>query len=392
MKGTRKKSCGDWRIDFTIVFGRGLKSWIGGKENSKDITKYRRDKNINHHALQRSDSTNTRLIHRFIHPMVLQTLQNQLSIKMDHRFSTLFFQPPSLPPSRSSTETTMSGALPDPKTLARSKSATVKKLLRKIFGIQGASSRQKQKTDPLVTTKTSEPGPSELSQSVWRGFGSSGEKTTVKDEGGSKDKKKKKSEEGGGAIVVMHPTRPAQVFRREIFRKSSTSTSSTSTRSNSIASSTTTITNKKRSTTRDSKFSSISSLPSIAALSLYPSPRSSSPGPSIAFSLDELAILQSLIRRIARGLKKQEYLTSHLAGNLVHLFGRKEAQIMCLKRVRVADREAAAREVWRVRESVGRGFLRRGVLVGRGEGVSTSSFCSFYLFWVLGTASRGSEG
>lgn len=91
-------------------------------------------------------------------------------------------------------------------------------------------------------------------------------------------------------------------------------------------------------------------------------------------------------------MKKQEYLTSHLAGNLVHLFGRKEAQIMCLKRVRVADREAAAREVWRVRESVGRGFLRRGVLVGRGEGVSTSSFCSFYLFWVLGTASRGSEG
>lgn len=63
-------------------------------------------------------------------------------------------------------------------------------------------------------------------------------------------------------------------------------------------------------------------------------------------------------------------MTNHLAGNLVHLFARKEAQIHAMKRARVQEREMAAREVWRLRETVGRGFLRRGVLVGRSEGVS----------------------
>lgn len=137
--------------------------------------------------------------------------------------------------------------------------------------------------------------------------------------------------------------------------------------------------NKKRSSTystRDSKFSSISSLPSLAALSLHPhsQSRTSSPGPSLLLSVEELALLQSLIRKVARQLKKQEYLTNHLAGNLVHLFARKEVQIHGMKRVRAPAKEMAAREVWRMREGVGRGFLRRGVLVGRSEGVSISSY------------------
>jgi hypothetical protein len=55
----------------------------------------------------------------------------------------------------------------------------------------------------------------------------------------------------------------------------------------------------------------------------------------------------------------------------VHLFGRKEAQIQCIKRCRAQDREVATKEIFRVKENIGRGFLRRGALVGRSEGVSS---------------------
>lgn len=78
-----------------------------------------------------------------------------------------------------------------------------------------------------------------------------------------------------------------------------------------------------------------------------------------------------------RQLKKQEYLTTHLAGNLVHLLGKKEMQIQCMRRCKVQDREKAAREIFRAKENVGRGFLRRGVLVGRCEGVSLISPSEF---------------
>ncbi|KAF8865613.1 hypothetical protein BDZ45DRAFT_417024 [Acephala macrosclerotiorum] len=281
---------------------------------------------------------------------------------MDHRFSTLFFQPTRSLPSPEDTDLTMSGALPDPQTLGKRKSTTMKSLLRKLFGIP------RQTADPLV--KNSEPTPSALSQQVWNEIGaitkttSKTPSTNLKKTPTSKSGKSYKSAASNSAVVVHPPNPPLPSFRRkDIFHKSSTSTSS--------ASSIFTAHSKRASSvaTRDSKFSSISSLPSLATLSLHPShPHRVSPGPSIPLTVSELALLQSLIRKVARQLKKQEYLTNHLAGNLVHLFSRKESQIHNMKRLRIQERDMAAREVWRVREGVGRGFLRRGVLVGRSEG------------------------
>ncbi|KUJ08079.1 uncharacterized protein LY89DRAFT_349327 [Mollisia scopiformis] len=278
---------------------------------------------------------------------------------MDHRFSTLFFQPPRTPPSPE--DTSMSGALPDPNTLGKRKSTTMKQLLKKLFGIP------RQTTDPLI--KTAEPVPSALSQQVWSEFSSITKTPSKASSTLKKTSTLKKSPRTSGTdsnVVVAPPGQPLPAFkRRDFFHKSSSSSAA------SISSS---VFSSKRTSTaansvRDSKFSSISSLPSLASLALLPHPsRTSSPGPSLSLSVDELALLQSLIRKIARQLKKQEYLTNHLAGNLVSLFGRKEAQIHSMKRLRVQEREIGAREVWRVKEVVGRGFLRRGVLVGRSEG------------------------
>ncbi|CZR61944.1 uncharacterized protein PAC_11841 [Phialocephala subalpina] len=261
---------------------------------------------------------------------------------MDHRFSALFFQPPRTLPSADDSEITMSGALPDPQTTGKRKSTTMKHLLRKLFGIP------RQTTDPLV--KNREPTPSALSQQVWNEIGaltkttSKASLTTLKKTPTSKSGKLYKSTASDSAVVVYPPNPPLPSFRgKDIFHRSSTSTSS--------ASSIFTTHSKRASSvaTRDSKFSSISSLPSLATLSIHPSLQHArvSPGPSVPITVSELAFLQSLIRKVARQLKKQEYLTNHLAGNLVHLFSRKEAQIHNMKRLRIQERDMAAREVWR---------------------------------------------
>ncbi len=59
-----------------------------------------------------------------------------------------------------------------------------------------------------------------------------------------------------------------------------------------------------------------------------------------------------------------------------------------MKRLRIQEREMAAREVWKVREAVGRGFLRRGVLVGRSEGVSLIFFFRCILVLSVKTFAR----
>jgi hypothetical protein len=121
----------------------------------------------------------------------------------------------------------------------------------------------------------------------------------------------------------------------------------------------------------DSKFSSISSLPSLASLALPSSTsnRTSTSTPLLHLSPPALRILHSFLRRLKRGLKKQEYLTTHLSNNLVFLFGRKERQIEGWKRVTKADREVLLGAVFRVKEGAGRLFLRKAVFLQRSWGV-----------------------
>jgi hypothetical protein len=76
-------------------------------------------------------------------------------------------------------------------------------------------------------------------------------------------------------------------------------------------------------------------------------------------SFPTLQILHSSLRRLKRGLKQQEYLTTHLSNNLVFLFGRKERQIEGWKRVKKEDREILLRAVFRVKDGVKRVFLRK---------------------------------
>ncbi|KAL2067001.1 hypothetical protein VTL71DRAFT_1425 [Oculimacula yallundae] len=94
---------------------------------------------------------------------------------------------------------------------------------------------------------------------------------------------------------------------------------------------------------RDSKFSSISSLPSLKTLSISPSPSSrNTPSTSPAHSLTELedieipnvilsstefTHLKSRLRRIRRRLAKQVFVTSNLSTNLCALLIRRECLI-----------------------------------------------------------------
>ncbi|KAE8452273.1 hypothetical protein EG329_000973 [Mollisiaceae sp. DMI_Dod_QoI] len=258
---------------------------------------------------------------------------------MDHRFSTLFFQPPRTPPLPEATA--MSGALPDPQALRKRKSTAMKQLLRKLFSIP------RQITDPLV--KNSEPKSSESNRQSWSEFVfmtklSSETASIPKKTPTTKLRKISKTTTTDSTVVVLPLNPPLPSFRRkDIFHKSTTST-------NSISSSITAHSKRTSSiSTRDSKFSSISSLPSLVTLSLLPkhSHPHASPGPSLSLPISELALLQSLIRKVSRQLKRQEYLTNHLAGNLVHIFSKKEAQIHGMKRLRIQEREMAAREVWK---------------------------------------------
>jgi hypothetical protein len=122
---------------------------------------------------------------------------------------------------------------------------------------------------------------------------------------------------------------------------------------------------KSTSSIHDSKFSSISSLPSLASLALPSSTSNHTSTHLIHLSFPTLQILHSSLRRLKRGLKKQEYLTTHLSNNLVFLFGRKERQIEGWKRIKEEDREILLGAVFRVKEGVGRVFLRKAGFLQR---------------------------
>ncbi|KAE9376370.1 hypothetical protein N431DRAFT_400542 [Stipitochalara longipes BDJ] len=122
----------------------------------------------------------------------------------------------------------------------------------------------------------------------------------------------------------------------------------------------------------DSKFSSITSLPSVHSLSL-PSLHEvhlKSKG-TIKITPSGLHALERGIRRICRGLQHQERLTSHLSNNLVFLFTRKEAQISMLKRMRADDKSHLVSCLSRIKDSAGRTFLRKAVFLQRSQELVT---------------------
>ncbi|KAK0104808.1 hypothetical protein ONS95_005076 [Cadophora gregata] len=127
---------------------------------------------------------------------------------------------------------------------------------------------------------------------------------------------------------------------------------------------------------RDSKFSSISSLPSLKTLNL--SSPTTTPSPSvpssattvstalnahISLSRSEFTRLQSLLRRAHRRLKQQEFLASNLANNLLFIFARKELQIQNLRRFRKSEQANMMSTIFRTKEHCGRLFLRKAAFL-----------------------------
>ncbi|EKD13214.1 uncharacterized protein L3040_003018 [Drepanopeziza brunnea f. sp. 'multigermtubi'] len=123
---------------------------------------------------------------------------------------------------------------------------------------------------------------------------------------------------------------------------------------------------KPLASSRDSKFSSISSLPSGFSVN-PPSPTLSSvtttsTSPATAYTTlnpHEFAHLNSLVRRCARRLHQQDLLASNLANNLLHIFTSKEAQLHAQKHLRRSEQQHMLQTLFRVREHCGRLFLRK---------------------------------
>ncbi|KAH7329943.1 hypothetical protein BKA65DRAFT_564974 [Rhexocercosporidium sp. MPI-PUGE-AT-0058] len=130
---------------------------------------------------------------------------------------------------------------------------------------------------------------------------------------------------------------------------------------------------KPVSSSRDSKFSSISSLPSLKTLNISPTITPSTTAPSstttttpnahITLTPPEFRHLQSLLRRTTRRLKHQEYLVSNLANNLLYIFYRKETQMQNLKRLRKAEQQNMLSTIFRTKEHCGRLFLRKSAFL-----------------------------
>ncbi|KAN0116774.1 hypothetical protein V8E51_002751 [Hyaloscypha variabilis] len=122
----------------------------------------------------------------------------------------------------------------------------------------------------------------------------------------------------------------------------------------------------------DSKFSSITSLPSVHSLSL-PSLHAYSPTShgTVTITAEGLKHLERGVRRIRRRLQHQEHLTTHLSNNLIHLFTRKESQITLLKRIRSDDKSTMLSSLSRIHESSGRTFLRKAVFLQRSQELVT---------------------
>ncbi|KAI9050792.1 hypothetical protein LZ554_004911 [Drepanopeziza brunnea f. sp. 'monogermtubi'] len=125
---------------------------------------------------------------------------------------------------------------------------------------------------------------------------------------------------------------------------------------------------KPLASSRDSKFSSISSLPSAFSVN-PPSPTlssvtttSTSTSPATAYTTlnpHEFAHLNSLLRRCARRLHQQDLLANNLANNLLHIFISKEAQLHAQKHLRRSEQQHMLQTLFRVRDHCGRLFLRK---------------------------------
>ncbi|KAG4434231.1 hypothetical protein IFR05_010301 [Cadophora sp. M221] len=252
--------------------------------------------------------------------------------KMDKRFSTLFLESPRLSTDKS----------------ADTKLPKMKKLLNRLFN---TSSRK-----PLNTSSKEPQTPEERADHLWNTVVGLTKPIPKKPSAIQKTVKPHPAPKPHGgnvnttqSITVPPPSSVPSYTTKDIFYKGK---------------------GKPVSSSRDSKFSSISSLPSLKTLNISPTPTtgpssatSSTPNAHISLPPSDFAHLKSLLRRATRRLKQQEYLTSHLSNNLLHIFARKELHIQSLKRLRKTEQQNMLSAIFRTKEHCGRLFLRKSAFL-----------------------------
>ncbi|KAL5314098.1 hypothetical protein ACEPPN_018522 [Leptodophora sp. 'Broadleaf-Isolate-01'] len=255
--------------------------------------------------------------------------------KMDNRFSTLFLESPRLSTDKS----------------AENKLPKMKKLLNRLFN---KSSRK----SPNTSTKEPQT-PEERADYLWNAVVGLTKPIPKKPSTIQKTVKPHPAPKPHGgntnttqSVTIPPPSSvPSYTTTKDIFYKGK---------------------GKPVSSSRDSKFSSISSLPSLKTLNISPtttpstapsSTTSTTPNAHISLPPSDFAHLKSLLRRATRRLKQQEYLASHLSNNLLHIFARKEMHIQSLKRLRKSEQQNMLSTIFRTKEHCGRLFLRKSAFL-----------------------------